>query len=235
MCVEHCVSIHARRYRRAKPLRICSAGLLPSFQSTPAVTGGRNSPLSGSTRPCGVSIHARRYRRAKQVGYDFDNHDWAVSIHARRYRRAKQDIHIETFPKSDGFNPRPPLPAGETNAWLCVRRWLQSFNPRPPLPAGETLHHAARQREMNCFNPRPPLPAGETALAPRPDVMRHVSIHARRYRRAKRCGCSPTGTASTQFQSTPAVTGGRNLGPAISDAFNRVSIHARRYRRAKLS
>ena len=155
------------------------------------------------------------------------------------------------------FNPRPPIPVGETRKNPRQAAHRCRFNPRPPIPAGETHAVQAWGVAHACFNPRPPIPAGETAGA---HVLWHqadVSIHARRYRRAKPGDVGPF-LRHLEFQSTPADTGGRNMywpgvrmligmfqsTPADTGGRNHtrrvaadrqrvVSIHARRYRRAK--
>ena len=106
-----------------------------------------------------------------------------------------------------GFNPHPPLLAGETGWSMAWGLPPHCFNPHPPLLAGETLQRAIGQHgsagvsihtrhywrvkqlqradwPRHCrFNPHPPLLAGETAPA------------------------APA-RAGWQFQSTPAITGG---------------------------
>ena len=67
----------------------------------------------------------------------------------------------------------------------------ESFNPRPPLLAGETPSTALSLPMRVSFNPRPPLLAGETPLPARA---------SQRWRK---------------FQSTPAITGGRDLPRSV--------------------
>ncbi len=84
------VSIHARHYWRAMPERSAE-------------------PASASI----VSIHARHYWRA--MPHYRENADAAVrvSIHARHYWRAMLGAVVLGFFGLDGFNPRPPLLAGD--------------------------------------------------------------------------------------------------------------------------
>ena len=180
------------------------------------------------------------------------------------------------------FNPRLPVQAGETTITrlILATGWFQStpadtggrnrstgqrswrdcrFNPRPPIQAGETLLTPWTAWGSSSFNPRPPIQAGETPVIAICRNSLRVSIHARRYRRAKRLGAdlgavgqafqstlADTGgrnlvtlgvlTPRQWFQSTPADTGGRNAFDAAAFiARVQVSIHARRYRRAKHS
>ena len=176
------VSIHARRYRRAK------------------LDGGEVV-----VNPVHVSIHARRYRRAKPQGLlHLDAHD-LVSIHARRYRRAKRR-GVAAALQVQSFNPRPPIPAGETaNTWMSMS--ICVFQSTPADTGGRNLGLITCSRSTACFNPRPPIPAGETAGEGAAGHGLPVSIHARRYRRAKQCATC-TSSAGLSFQSTPADTGG---------------------------
>ena len=67
---------------------------------------------------------------------------------------------------------------------------------------------APRGKLQKRFNPRPPLLAGESPGADRAGGGYRVSIHARHCWRANPSGIQPR-VASTEFQSTPAIAGGR--------------------------
>ena len=89
LAYETCVSIHARHYWRARPSWAFIRPILAEFQSTPAITGGRDQPMpgSGSTRS---SFNPRPPLLAGETG----NHGGPrcadpVSIHARHYWRAR--------------------------------------------------------------------------------------------------------------------------------------------------
>ena len=133
------------------------------------------------------------------------------------------------------FNPRPPIQAGETTAQVDMSLQHFPFQSTPADTGGRNGPRWWPRVAWRCFNPRPPIQAGET-LAPAAlfQHSRQVSIHARRYRRAKPPAASLYVPRLSVFQSTPADTGGRN-GIALHSAIERrhVSIHARRYRRAK--
>ena len=158
------------------------------FQSTPAITGGRDlSLLSDEVRANVVSIHARHYWRARPplaarrppwpgsfnprpplLAGETDliranRRPTDVSIHARHYWRARPGAATITS-QAFKFQSTPPLLAGET--WITLRqtRLAEGFNPRPPLLAGETLAEPSPVAAPNCFNPRPPLLAGEAAM-----------------------------------------------------------------------
>ena len=202
------VSIHARHYWRASR-DMFSAMLRPTeFQSTPAITGGRAA-----------------------------------------------DDQYQRIP-SHRFNPRPPLLAGEPPATSATAATSACFNPRPPLLAGEPLQGRPIDSRARRFNPRPPLLAGEpftVGIIRRPPCVsihaRHywrasrgvlllihvlppVSIHARHYWRAS-LAHPQRQPEDLQFQSTPAITGGRALpGLLLAEFVDIVSIHARHYWRA---
>ena len=189
------VSIHARHYWRARPALLGRKALPALFQSTPAITGGRDHPCARrEVASAGVSIHARHYWRARPLQLQLLDKIGHVSIHARHYWRARRPTGATPAPRRS-FNPRPPLLAGETVRGHSSGRFWRSFNPRPPLLAGETSPPPTCRRQMRRFNPRPPLLAGETAL------VRSID-------------------ATAAFQSTPAITGGRDLPhvPICSDA-----------------
>ena len=107
-----------------------------------------------------------------------------------------------------GFNPRPPITAGES----CFRQRVggtiivsirarqlrranpvpvpvhaarsSGFNPRPPITAGESLVQFDRATAPSRFNPRPPITAGESDVYCSCEIRRTVSIRARQLRRA---------------------------------------------------
>ena len=129
-----------------------------------------------------------------------------VSIHTRHYWRVKP-LHAGCDGNSWlGFNPHPPLLAGETEVGFC--------NVVCPKVSIHTRHYwrVKRGRLRGCevdggFNPHPPLLAGETVGQRRRSETCTVSIHTRHYWRVK-LGPQLPGGATAQFQSTPAITGG---------------------------
>ena len=130
-----------------------------------------------------------------------------------------------------GFNPRPPLLAGESSLHRAQKRaGPVSIHARHCWRANRLARRGGRQRTR--FNPRPPLLAGESMLNGAVRAMMDVSIHARHCWRAnprlaqdaiQRGGVSiharhcwranlsrRSSTASgSPFQSTPAIAGGR--------------------------
>ena len=138
------------------------------FQSTPAIAGGRDrwtSPVTGC-------IAWFQSTPAIAGGRDF---------FGRRL--------VNTC---SGFNPRPPLLAGETAAWPLVN-----------TPANVSIH------ARHCWRARPPMRPSQV-------IRGLVSIHARHCWRARhtvkllRCW-------NQLFQSTPAIAGGRDpIYPGLS-------------------
>ena len=85
-----------------------------------------------------------------------------------------------------GFNPRPPLLAGDAPTLGNICRACGGFNPRPPLLAGDAAGARKGAAGSQGFNPRPPLLAGD---APELRVIPsdgQVSIRARHCWRAMR-------------------------------------------------
>ena len=177
------VSIRARHCWRANRPALQQVREPCTFQSAPAIAGGRIDGSGGSEAPGAVvSIRARHCWRANRILPGSKRIDpWFQSAPAiaggRIYRRSCSAL----APAS--FNPRPPLLAGEspstrpTSSRVC-------FNPRPPLLAGESAPAPLALQATSCFNPRPPLLAGESAK----DCMR---------------------ASTAVFQSAPAIAGGR--------------------------
>ncbi len=177
------------------------------FQSAPAIAGGR----------CLAALQHEKKHRAFQS---------APAIAGGRCTSIAGASHRLT---PSCFNPRPPLLAGDAEPWhavgannvavsirarhcwrampasgsLAARR--ACFNPRPPLLAGD---HAAPAPLSTGFNPRPPLLAGarQRQSAHRG---RLVSIRARHCWRAMPARPLAGGSRPGQFQSAPAIAGGR--------------------------
>ena len=112
----------------------------------------------------------------------------------------------------NGFNPRPPITAGESNRLdYQDLSWFQSA----PANYGGRICGISLADSMRCFNPRPPITAGESTVC-RDD----------------------SGLRGMMFQSAPANYGGRigGIRYGITTAGHlRVSIRARQLRRANLA
>ena len=120
-----------------------------------------------------------------------------------------REIMREGWP---GFNPRPPLLAGDACSPYDSPDCAVGFNPRPPLLAGDAIQclQCGRQvrvsiRARHCWRAMPVTGS---------PVARHqaVSIRARHcWRAMPLAGCSRH--APEMFQSAPAIAGGRCTSP----------------------
>ena len=249
------VSIRARHCWRAMPLprRISSAA--PSFQSAPAIAGGRcvtpavrmwrtrcfnpRPPLLAGDAPAApvralvahVSIRARHCWRAMRPRFapasPGGRFQSAPAIAGGRCRAASARHR-----PARGFNPRPPLLAGDARRRPAGRPGRWCFNPRPPLLAGDAACRRAAHQPGRGFNPRPPLLAGDAYDGLRQIRKRSVSIRARHCWRAMH-GDGLAHVPAFRFQSAPAIAGGRCMGPRSSAAvLDVVSIRARHCWRA---
>ena len=226
------VSIHARHYWRARRSRATLRPARFRFNPRPPLLAGETDLGDQVGRHRNVSIHARHYWRARlHAGADHTRLD-AVSIHARHYWRARRCFRCgHAALRLVSIHARHYWRARQH--WRCCVGSHSCFNPRPPLLAGETLCQSRQNHQSPCFNPRPPLLAGETDAGRAGNIADHVSIHARHYWRARPvhavflyrahlvsiharhywrarpnvfCRCC----TSFLFQSTPAITGGRD-------------------------
>ena len=82
------------------------------------------------------------------------------------------------------------------------------FQSTPALAGGRCRRADAPPVCALCFNPRPPLRAGDVLLLLDGPTVSAVSIHARPCGRAMRIRAS-NGRIRREFQSTPALAGGR--------------------------
>ena len=107
-----------------------------------------------------------------------------------------------------GFNPRPPLLAGDAWGRAAARRCWMSFQSAPAIAGGRCVGTRAPRAGRKGFNPRPPLLAGDAFGHAGREHATDVSIRARHCWRAM----PPTARLSWQsiwFQSAPAIAGGR--------------------------
>ena len=126
---------------------ICPVGpVVPCFNPRPPITAGESGGF------CGVSPGLGRFQSAPaNYGGRIDEFRQGivdretVSIRARQLRRANRDDRPAESRALPGFNPRPPITAGEsphplgTNRRLSVsiraRQLRRANRPRRPLPA----------------------------------------------------------------------------------------------------
>ena len=135
-----CVSIHARHYWRASPVRC------------------RTNQHDGA-----VSIHARHYWRAShrhhrphRAARQFQSTPAITGERAGRTGVEGRCLHC--------FNPRPPLLASKPPAQLSRLVGITPFQSTPAITGERACIEALRTLVTAGFNPRPPLLASEPAL-----------------------------------------------------------------------
>ena len=180
------VSIRARHCWRAILCSRRSQATRPPFQSAPAIAGGRSRccrllTYGGSGFQSAPAIAGGRSLCAR----DGSDGDGIVSIRARHCWRAIL------------------LPGSS----LARFAWFQSA---PAIAGGRSGVHSPLTRSSPCFNPRPPLLAGDPANRASEASTRLVSIRARHCWRAIH-NRSLHRTHAHEFQSAPAIAGGRSL------------------------
>ena len=157
--------------------------------------------------------------------------------------------------KPVGFNPRPPLLAGDATRSRRQRR-PQTFQSAPAIAGGRcsatdrwrtpgrTFQSAPAIAGGRCarparqwagpwpgFNPRPPLLAGDAQARGALGAAKEVSIRARHCWRAMP-GQRPCAAFPARFQSAPAIAGGRCMDQCDRATMEIVSIRARHCWRA---
>ena len=152
------VSIHARPCGRAMKGLITAPAPFNGFNPRPPLRAGDADRLRRAPRHQPVSIHARPCGRAMAMRRLNDLGGY-VSIHARPCGRAML-VHAALVRRTDCFNPRPPLRAGDVLKTL-TNAGGGSFHSTPAL-AGGRCRLARRHGFAPCgFNPRPPLRASD--------------------------------------------------------------------------
>ena len=106
-----------------------------------------------------------------------------------------------------GFNPRPPLLAGDAPLGSQVGIGLM-FQSAPAIAGGRCLAVMTNTNRTQSFNPRPPLLAGDAHTQGTRYELLQVSIRARHCWRAMR-QVTKYVTRWRKFQSAPAIAGGR--------------------------
>ena len=204
----------ARSFNPRPPLLAGDARWSRNRQLHPSCFNPRPPLLAGDAlaRAAGlggalVSIRARHCWRAMRVRARkrlprawFQSAPAIAGGRCRRWGLSKSGVK--------GFNPRPPLLAGDASTRAAVRHrrsvsirarhcWRampgtvqfhrhqrRRFNPRPPLLAGDAPARSGVSTGGASFNPRPPLLAGDAAYAHDMGGHRTVSIRARHCWRA---------------------------------------------------
>ena len=208
------VSIRARHCWRAMPSPSEARPVTLMFQSAPAIAGGRCSrpacrpALSArfNPRPPLLAGDARRCREVDDKS--------KVSIRARHCWRAMRKRARRPGRKSP-FQSAPAIAGGRCHQTFNLARVFDAgFNPRPPLLAGDAaVCHRVRWPAM--FQSAPAIAGGRCELARHPGAAAGaVSIRARHCWRAMRFW-RHSSSATRLFQSAPAIAGGRCSCPAL--------------------
>ncbi len=189
-----------------KPTR---AILFMMFQSAPAIAGGRCSTQQQIKLTKRVSIRARHcWRAMPQQGTD-PGLTQKVSIRARHCWRAMPAFRQSRPPCRHGFNPRPPLLAGDAKGKRRDIWDLRGFNPRPPLLAGDAPQPQPQTMDSRQFQSAPAIAGGRCGGGFGAGAgLRLVSIRARHCWRAMQPDKYHF-QAPNLFQSAPAIAGGR--------------------------
>ena len=176
------VSIHARHCWRANPDRCCTAIMRPSFQSTPAIAGGRitfNSLpttwmigfnprpplLAGESDAGAVGDPLLLFQSTPAIaGGRIDNgvllpDAVEVSIHARHCWRANLTIE-GAHQQGKRFQSTPAIAGGRIARPRLQSRQRKSFNPRPPLLAGESPLRLPMPATVSAFQSTPAIAGG---------------------------------------------------------------------------
>ena len=187
---DDAVSIRARQLRRANPLCRSLVAYPVMFQSAPANYGGRILFQQGGQSSYGwVSIRARQLRRAnRSLLQRVPSTDWMFQSAPANYG-GRIRIPAASRSPDPGFNPRPPIAAGESTAPRRLSGQSRRFQSAPANYGGRIDRRRRSSAGRKRFNPRPPITAGESGTPP------------------------PRVTESNKFQSAPANYGGRILNP----------------------
>ena len=148
--------------------------LAPTFQSTPAIAGGRSRADNE------MSAAIREFQSTPAIAGG----------------RSASRCHPSS--RWASFNPRPPLLAGDPRWRRGPAPATGCFNPRPPLLAGDPRAGGCAAPQWSRFNPRPPLLAGDPQRGLAGRVAAVVSIHARHCWRAIRPGLRRALTTTLQ-------------------------------------
>ena len=132
-----------------------------------------------------------------------------------------------------GFNPRPPLLAGDAaNMARSSGRRPTLFQSTPAITGGRCASRSRSSTAAASFNPRPPLLAGDANIVCNVGMTDTVSIHARHYWRAMPTDTqplAPTDAVSIHARHYWRAMRLLNSQPSMEAI---VSIHARHYWRA---
>ena len=138
IALDICVSIHARHCWRARQVWGGPMSNAEMFQSTPAIAGGRDAAGLMRERAGQVSIHARHCWRARPG--NLQGPAGAVVFQSTPAIAGGRDKGVvDARGKGEKFQSTPAIAGGRDHCWRQATMTMTGFNPRPPLLAGETV------------------------------------------------------------------------------------------------
>ena len=186
---------------------------LSSFQSAPAIDGGRSLAPSALTpskqgfnpRPPSMAGDPPHFRagRAGRVVSIRARHRWRAIPTRQVRRRPECVVSIRARHRWRAIPSR--------SGSRCAGRWFQSA---PAIDGGRSRCGSGCPGTRFRFNPRPPSMAGDPGQRQLAVGRCAVSIRARHRWRAIPAPAR-RGAASVLFQSAPAIDGGRSASRAI--------------------
>ena len=180
----------------------------------PSLAGDPTALAAASTRRA-VSIRARHHWRAIRRQPGRRRRQGQVSIRARHHWRAILR-HAQVSVTAGMFQSAPAITGGRSSMAALRSASAWAFQSAPAITGGRSRQRRQDGAGDASFNPRPPSLAGDPRAHRGNHHRRVVSIRARHHWRAIHAR-SEALTALIQFQSAPAITGGRSRqgrGPA---------------------
>jgi len=189
-----------------------------SFQSAPAIAGGR-SARSDSICWLTACFNPRPPLLAGDPLLSETLNETLLFQSAPAIAGGRSAARPSVIRCTAGFQSAPAIAGGRSGKDCVPPSSSVRFNPRPPLLAGDPSATWPAAPPPRCFNPRPPLLAGDPSPASLPAWVTRVSIRARHCWRAIPPQSSVKWDQSQQFQSAPAIAGGRSnsLREAMSE------------------
>ena len=227
------------------------------FQSTPAIAGGRilgfpvRGPRLGCFNPRPPLLAGESLFVASKA------HHRSVSIHARHCWRANRGIEGYSQHAHE-FQSTPAIAGGRIVAAIKIASSYLGFNPRPPLLAGESWQPTDDDRDSYVFQSTPAIAGGRIARAGSMRTARRVFqstpaiaggrikkprisgavVHRFNPRPPLLAGESAMRVAAVWrescFNPRPPLLAGESCGQCILVLAHEVSIHARHCWRANL-
>ena len=142
--LQRCIACFAFQSTPANTGGRCQARAAPSpragcFNPRPPILAGDAQRRRASCSGAHVSIHARQYWRAMPGALAVRDGLAFVSIHARQYWRAMPRGHLHPRQPDRRFQSTPANTGGRCQAALPTHACCLGFNPRPPILAGDAV------------------------------------------------------------------------------------------------